>query len=620
MRTETSVDDSAPAADERTSFPEWLLVLDPHEWTLEAVGRESTPDGGGPAYAEAHGVRVFVDGLLFDRRRLERELALTFESGRSQADLVLAAYDRWGGEGAVTRLRGSFAVLICDQPRRMFLCARDQLGTHPLFRAAAGKTVFFSTSLRRLASEQGVSGEVNRAALADAFRDFYPDPEETVFTAVKRVPPGHWLRITDSGEESERYWDPAPPGVPVEWVQPDELERFEGLLDQAVDRCLGAGKTGILLSGGLDSVTVAAISTMRARVHGLPLPLALSLGFPDPDTDETEVQRAVASELRLEHVLMPFEDVVATRDLLHEALSLSRRRAQPLFNIWLPAYGPLMREGKRRGCEILLTGNGGDEWLTISPYYAADLFRSLDVAGFFSLWASYRRSFRLSHLALARNMLWRFGLRPLLGAYARKAAPDLMQRRRLDWLSKSTPGWLAPDEALRRELEARAARAVEPSDADGAYMREVRRGVSHALIAGEFEDRFETGRDVGIQELHPLLDPDLVDFLWRVPPKLLDRGGRAKGLIRETLARRFPDLGFDRQRKVNATNFFRQNILSEFDTALVQLGGIPRLSALGILDADAWEEAYERIRTREHRLAPRIWQVLSTEAWLQERS
>src|SRR5205823_4157210 len=151
------------------------------------------------------------------------------------------------------------------------------------------------------------------------------------------------------------------------------------------------------------------------------------------------------------------------------------------------------------------------------------------------------------------------------------------------------------------------------SDADGIYMREVRRGLDHPVVGLEFEERFENGRDLGAPELHPLLDADLVDFLWRVPPELLDRGGRSKGLVRETLARRFPKLGFERHRKVNATAFFRNQVLSQAEAARHELGGVPALSELGVVDADAWRADYERIRAHDHRRGYRIWEVFSVE-------
>src|ERR671935_110742 len=49
---------------------------------------------------------------------------------------------------------------------------------------------------------------------------------------------------------------------------------FDGLLEAAVERSVGWGRTGIYLSGGLDSVSVAAMAADVSRRTGQPAPLA----------------------------------------------------------------------------------------------------------------------------------------------------------------------------------------------------------------------------------------------------------------------------------------------------------------------------------------------------------
>src|SRR5207244_12601669 len=124
---------------------------------------------------------------------------------------------------------------------------------------------------------------------------------------VKRVPPVHSIHDGSRSRRVYRYWDPAPPGEQIEWITEDELERFDLLLDQAVNRCLDCGPTAIYLSGGLDSVSIAAIAADNSRQKGMGPPLALSLVFPDPECNEEETQRSVAKDLGLPQILMDFD-------------------------------------------------------------------------------------------------------------------------------------------------------------------------------------------------------------------------------------------------------------------------------------------------------------------------
>ena len=53
---------------------------------------------------------------------------------------------------------------------------------------------------------------------------------------------------------------------------------------------------------------------------------------------------------------------------------------QPMWNLWAPAYTALARHAVARGRRVILTGRGGDEWLTMSPYLLADQLKRGDVA------------------------------------------------------------------------------------------------------------------------------------------------------------------------------------------------------------------------------------------------
>ena len=148
---------------------------------------------------------------------------------------------------------------------------------------------------------------------------------------------------------------------------------------------MGFGPTGIFLSGGFDSISVAAFATDIARRTAQPDPIALSLAFPDPTCNEEVVQRGVAKGLGIDQVLLSFEEALGGRGLIEAATGLIAEWPVPMLNLWNPAYATLAARGRARGCRVILTGNGGDEWLAVSPFLAADLIKSLDVVGFITI-------------------------------------------------------------------------------------------------------------------------------------------------------------------------------------------------------------------------------------------
>jgi asparagine synthase (glutamine-hydrolysing) len=613
----------AAAREPGPAYPDWLVVASPGGRLEPSAGGD---DGApatrvGPPNLALHGdCSTFFDGLLYNRAEIAERLGLP---NATDSELVLRAYLRWG-EGALRELSGIYALVVGDRRRERAICARDRLGCYPLFYANVGGELLLSTSIDVLLRDARVSGEVNRAALADHLAHRWPDPGETYFAAIRRVPPGHALVAELGRTRVGRYWSPVAENGEVDWVTDDEVERFGELLEAAVARFVDLGPAGIYLSGGLDSVSVAAMAAEASRRTGQPAPWALSLGFSHQESNEQPIQRGVAADLELPQLLVPLEEAAGPEGLMHAALELSGDWPAPVVNLWLPAYNHLALEGRERGCRVILSGHGGDEWLTVTPYYAADLILALDLRGLFRLWENQRRSHPIPARTLARNLAWRFGIRPLLGLAAGRLAPwavDYRHRRAV----RATPGWIAPDPALRRELADRAsASAPKPPRPGRVYLSEMDQALDHALVAMELEEAFEGGRRLGVRFGHPFWDADLLAFLYRTPPRLLNRGGMSKGLVRSTLARRFPELGFERQRKVTGTAVVRTMFVREGGMAWRRMGGATALAGLGVVDGAAASALVEgllsdRRAPEENAYSYRIWDILALEAWVRCR-
>jgi hypothetical protein len=222
-----------------------------------------------------------------------------------------------------------------------------------------------------------------------------------------------------------------------------------------------------------------------------------------------------------------------------------------------------------------------------------------------------------------RNSLWVFGLSQLLGAAVgsalRRVAPARLEAHRRRVVANVVPDWLAPDPSLRGELERRNLAAWPDRPTDGWYRHDLRNGLDHAVTAMEMEEFFENARLTGVRTLCPYMDADLVDFLYRVPPELLNRGGRSKGLVRHEVARRFPELGFERHKKVSAISFSRAVVLEQGERAWQASGGTPALEELDVVDQGALERELRTILSKRHEDAYRLWDVLNLEAWTRSR-
>lgn len=579
-----------------------------------------------PMTARTNRAAVVFDGELYDRAELDRRLASGTRAATpmDDADRVARAYEKWG-DAMLTEIKGVYSFVLWDDARQVLLGVRDRLGIYPLYYASGGTSLLLSISQAALVRQPNVSRELNRAHLADRLCSRWLAVEETYYAGVSRVPASHALRVTTHGRSVTRYWDPAPLDQPMKWLEGDVVDQFNNAFQVAVTRSTGGRPSGIFLSGGLDSVSIAAVAVEESQARGIPLPRGLSLSFPTHEANEEPVQRGVAATLGMPLDIVPLEDAAGPEGLLGAGMELSRAFEQPLLNFWLPGYDYMSAIGAQHGCETIMTGSGGDEWLGVSPYLAADLLHGGQFAELYKLWATQRKSYKLSSAALARSVAWTFGARPLLGGAVVKGlervAPWVLEANKRRYIRRTTPSWVAPDPALRREIDERAERTIGQQQFGQYYLREIHRGLVHLLPSIEFEETFEAGRRFGVRRRSPYWDADLVEFLFHVSPADLNRGGRSKGLVREAMARRFPQLGFDKQKKVLARKYFESVVSEQWDRNWQRLGGVPSLARLGVVDPKKLHETATGLIadpvSRDHFM---LYDSLNLEVWASARS
>ena len=198
--------------------------------------------------------------------------------------------------------------------------------------------------------------------------------------------------------------------------------------------------------------------------------------------------------------------------------------------------------------------------------------------------------------------------------------PEVHNASRRRRLLAGDPSWVAPDHKLRAEQRHRAQGALPDLDPPhGFYMREQRNGLDHPVFSWISEEQYEWGKRIGVCLLHPFFDADVVETLYRTPPRVLNEGGRTKGLVRRALARRFPALGLGSQPKVPATSFFRSLIQREAPALADAAGDFPALSDLGIISGSATRRYVFQGLKRGGEQVQRVFHILNLESWVRSR-
>ena len=322
--------------------------------------------GDQPMLAEGGELAVVQNGEILNHLELRGELEREGVRFRTRCDteVLLHMYLRHG-PGFVARLRGMFAVALWDRRHRRLLLARDRFGIKPLYYGLGDGSISFASELKALLCQPAFSREVDPRAL-HAFLAFNSIPAPlTIFTAARKLPPGHLLVCGEGGIEISRYARPAPaPETELRREGADALaqELRERLRDSVAAHLLADVPVGVLLSGGVDSSVLAALAAevSPGRIS------TFSIGFRERTFNELDLARQVAQRYGTDHhelVVRPHVDELLPRLVAAFDEPFADSSAVPTF---------LVSELAASHVKVVLSGEGGDELFGGYETYAAD--------------------------------------------------------------------------------------------------------------------------------------------------------------------------------------------------------------------------------------------------------
>jgi asparagine synthase (glutamine-hydrolysing) len=527
---------------------------------------DPSPCGHQPMTDAERGNTITFNGMIYNFRELRRELTAAGEVFRSDCDteVVLRAYGRYGVD-AVQRLRGMFAFAIWDSRDHELVLARDRLGIKPLYYhftkdggcvfASQVKALLASGLIRPMLSQRALRTFLAYGAVSDPL---------TIVEDIRSLPAAHVARVRDGAFTSEQYWEP--PVQEEGSVSRDELEQqLRELLSEVVEVHLVSDvPTGVFLSGGLDSSTLAAVA---ARGHAQVR--TLSVVFDEESLSEQPYAEAVAERIGSQHMSVTLRpsDLV---DCLKDGFDAMDQPSFDGLNTYVVA-----RAASRMGLKVALSGLGADE-----------------------LFDGYGFVRRVRVLEQARNVP------PTVRRVLASAAAAGSSSR-----SRKTVAWLTEEDGnayslLRRlfldsEIEGLTGARPAPSslrngkrdlfnrvsilDLDGYTKNVLLRDTDAMSMANSLEVRV------------PFLDDQLVDWVLKLPQAA--KQGRGKRLLAAAVGDLLPAAILDRKKQGFRLPLDRW-MRAEYHDSIAERLSEPPEAIAGLIDADmarkVWDQFLER--------------------------
>jgi asparagine synthase (glutamine-hydrolysing) len=393
-----------------------------------------------------------------------------------------------------------FAFAAFDQETGQLILARDPFGEKPLYYAELPDCgLAFASELQALEKVPGVDFGVSMDSVAELLMFQYIGAPRTIYTQVKKLPPGHWL-VSYPGQapRTGRYFDfrPGAKGFdsrPIEQLA-DELEDI--LVRSLRRRLIADVPLGAFLSGGVDSSTVCAL--IRRKL-GVPLK-TYTIGFAGASESEHETARLFARHLGTEH-----NERIVTPQASEFLFGIGRLLDEPnADSSCLPTY--LLSAFARESVTVALSGDGGDEMFGGYGRY----FQTLDESG------------RRGHAAAPWN--------PGKAYYSNRILVSTEEH--LIELLGAVPAGAA--EHLRRLREALS----DPATPLLCRMRQT--DVENYMPGAVLPKMDRMSMQHSLEVRTPYLNTELARFAERLPQAAMYADGRGKRLLREIAYRYLP--------------------------------------------------------------------------------
>lgn len=492
-----------------------------------------TERGKQPISNENGDVWLIINGEIYNFMELGTELdkkGHRFYS-RSDSEVIIHAYEEYGLD-FINKLRGMFALALYDKRQNRLILARDPIGKKPLYYYFDGKLLFFASEIKAIL-EAGVKREVDEVVLYAYLAYQYSLGERTLFKDIKKLPAGNMLILEQGKLKLQQYWD-----IRENIIEASEdyfIQRLRMLLEESARlRMIADVPIGAFLSGGIDSAAVVALASRYAggEFH------TFSVGF--ETFSELEYARIVSQHLNTVH-----HELIITANMVAQDLpKIAWHYDEPVGDAAIINNYYLSREA-RKYVKVVVAGEGGDELFGGYDHYKI----GLRCFNFFKMPPWMRKTAKaILNLTPGKGNINTAGDRfhRLASFFCQPTFENAhlymittMSDTEINYLTKL--GCQEIDELI-----------IAPSAMTSPLNKMLALDCKNLLPEKFLMKADKATMANSIEERLPLLDKEIIEFAFSVPPRLKIKNGQEKYVLRKAVEDLLPPqivsrkkMGFD---------------------------------------------------------------------------
>jgi asparagine synthase (glutamine-hydrolysing) len=492
------------------------------------------------------------NGEFYDYKRIRAELTLNGARFRTKSDseMVLHLYPRYGLEDMLPYLRGEFAFALYDRNKDRLILVRDRFGIKPLYWTEARGKIIFGSELKVLFAHPDVTRQFNARGVYHQLMQTMV-PGTTAFEGIQQIKPGHALTIERQHGKfkivEQKYWDMDFP-LMEERVERDEEEYIAGVREQLLNatqlRLEADVPVACYLSGGIDSCSTLGMASASQQS---PVK-AFTIGFDDKAYDETPIAREMAESVGADQDIM----LLKAEHLYDNFAETLWHTERTIYNTLGVAKLLMSRHVNKAGYKVVVTGEGSDELFGGYPAFRRDMFlhgmdtlSNAERAEWESILAEGNKLFKGA--MLAENEVIDPALTKLVGF-----TPSCLQ----PWLASSTHSAGLMHADLAHEIDQYSpgqaiAGALDGDMLDGRHPLDKAQYVwIKTMLEGQIltwgGDRVDMANSMEARP--PFLDHHLAEYATQLPPAMRIKGRTEKYVLREAMKGVLPRVLYEREK------------------------------------------------------------------------
>jgi asparagine synthase (glutamine-hydrolysing) len=308
-----------------------------------------------PMHSKDGNYTIVFNGEIYNHNEFRSELTskgFIFNTS-SDTEVLLNLFIAYGHQ-MLSRLNGMFAFAIWNKSKKELFICRDRAGVKPLYYYKDNRTIRFASEPKAIFAS-GIKAEVNKANINEWLMYRFTSGEETLLSGIKKLLPGHYAYINTNGIVNPIQWWNLGEQIKKHPIIKSPLDWFEETLHSSVKyRMVSDVPVGILLSGGLDSSSIAA-SLHHSNFKGIE---TFNVGFRDYVGDESELAKNFSKDIGF-----VFNGIyVEKHDLFDAVVKSTISYDEPLVHMNDPQIYAVSKYANSK-VKVLLSGEGADEFL-----------------------------------------------------------------------------------------------------------------------------------------------------------------------------------------------------------------------------------------------------------------